>query len=67
VGAERCGWKQVVVDVEKGGRVGAVVRQRRGEGEGRIARGSISHDGQYVIAVVMAAEEEVEDNAGHER
>lgn len=92
VGAARCGWKDVWVKVEEGGRVECVVRVRRknvepvdtgrgilekedatlnseqrkepemgeewkGEDEGRIARCSISHDGEYVTAVVLAIEE----------
>ncbi|PLN76955.1 hypothetical protein BDW42DRAFT_188355 [Aspergillus taichungensis] len=59
-GAASLGWKDVLVRAgeEKGGVRGApeVVYLGRGEGEpDRLGRLSISHDGEYVVATVLAA------------
>ncbi|PLB40521.1 holo-ACP synthase [Aspergillus candidus] len=59
-GAASLGWKDVLVRAgeEKGGVRGApeVVFLGRGEGEpDRLGRLSISHDGEYVVATVLAA------------
>ncbi|KAJ5503160.1 hypothetical protein N7463_006034 [Penicillium fimorum] len=66
-GAASIGWKDVMVRVqEDGGRFGEGVSRRPeivylgntldgDAGEGRVARLSISHDGEYVVATVLAA------------
>jgi holo-[acyl-carrier protein] synthase len=63
-GAASIGWKDVIVRVqEDGGAFGVGVSRRpeivylpRGDGdEGRVAKLSISHDGEYVVATVLAA------------
>ncbi|KAL3475272.1 4'-phosphopantetheinyl transferase superfamily [Aspergillus californicus] len=67
-GAESIGWKDVVVRVGDGdgiGESGAMGRpeivfldpnreEGDGEGEGRLGQLSISHDGDYVVATVLA-------------
>ncbi|CAG8171576.1 unnamed protein product [Penicillium salamii] len=64
-GAASIGWKDVMVRVqEDGGAFGVGVSRRPeivylppadGSHEGRVARLSISHDGDYVVATVLAA------------
>ncbi|KAL4983248.1 4'-phosphopantetheinyl transferase superfamily [Aspergillus falconensis] len=58
-GAKGVGWKDVVVRVAGDGAEGRpdVVLFDRGEdgGRGRVGRLSISHDGEYVVATVLAA------------
>lgn len=66
-GAASIGWKDVMVRVqEDGGRFGEGVSRRPeivylgnaldGDAdEGRVAKLSISHDGEYVVATVLAA------------
>ncbi|EKV15923.1 Phosphopantetheinyl transferase PptB [Penicillium digitatum] len=66
-GAASIGWKDVMVRVqEDGGRFGEGVSRRpeivylgnaldRDAEEGRVAKLSISHDGEYVVATVLAA------------
>lgn len=64
-GAASIGWKDVMVRVqEDGGAFGVGVSRRPeivylppadGSHEGRVARLSISHDGEYVVATVLAA------------
>jgi holo-[acyl-carrier protein] synthase len=63
-GAASIGWKDVMVRIqEDGGAFGVGVSRRpeivylpREDGvEGRVARLSISHDGEYVVATVLAA------------
>ncbi|KAL4993605.1 4'-phosphopantetheinyl transferase superfamily [Aspergillus recurvatus] len=58
-GAKGVGWKDVVVRVADGGADGRpdVILFDRGEdgGRGRVGRLSISHDGEYVVATVLAA------------
>ncbi|KAL2866877.1 4'-phosphopantetheinyl transferase superfamily [Aspergillus lucknowensis] len=59
-GAKVVGWKDVVVrvgsDGEGDGAEGRpeVVFLNEGEGQGRVGRLSISHDGEYVVATVLA-------------
>lgn len=70
-GAASIGWKDVVVSVQEadGGAVDGTSRRpevvylpagagdagRGGSGPGRVGRLSISHDGEYVVATVLAA------------
>ncbi|KAL4902807.1 hypothetical protein BDW74DRAFT_57666 [Aspergillus multicolor] len=58
-GAKAVGWKDVVVRVADGAAEGRpdVVLYDGGEngGRGRVGRLSISHDGEYVVATVLAA------------
>ncbi|KAL4918651.1 hypothetical protein BDW62DRAFT_180703 [Aspergillus aurantiobrunneus] len=61
-GAKGVGWKDVIVRVGGGGDDGAEGRpdvvfldQVRSEGRGRVGRLSIAHDGEYVVATVLAA------------
>ncbi|KAL2810888.1 hypothetical protein BJX63DRAFT_433851 [Aspergillus granulosus] len=66
-GASAVGWKDVIVRVGKGqegtndegkgaeGRPEIVFMDRHGNGPGRLGRLSISHDGEYVVATVLAA------------
>jgi holo-[acyl-carrier protein] synthase len=66
-GAASIGWKDVMVRVqEDGGRFGKGVSRRPeivylgngldgDAGDGRVAKLSISHDGEYVVATVLAA------------
>lgn len=61
-GAASVGWKDVVVriDGEASGRPEVVyLWERDGDGEmlGQVGRLSISHDGEYVVATVLAAGE----------
>ncbi|KAL2838364.1 hypothetical protein BJY01DRAFT_237492 [Aspergillus pseudoustus] len=53
-GASAVGWKDVVVRSAEG-RPEIVFLDRNGEGPGRLGRLSISHDGEYVVATVLAA------------
>jgi phosphopantetheinyl transferase (holo-ACP synthase) len=62
VGAGQVGWKDVWTRIEPGGRVECAIRTKRldiepQDSSARLARCSISHDGEYVTAVVMAVEE----------
>ncbi|KAL2218136.1 4'-phosphopantetheinyl transferase superfamily [Thermoascus aurantiacus ATCC 26904] len=60
-GASSIGWKDVLVRAEETGagpgRPEVVYLNRNGEGEGggRVGKLSISHDGEYVVATVLAA------------
>ncbi|RAK95458.1 holo-ACP synthase [Aspergillus ibericus CBS 121593] len=67
LGAAHISWKEVVVTVGEGGRPEVVYLdgcegdeggKGKGEGEGsggRVGKLSISHDGEYVVAMVVAA------------
>ncbi|BCR99090.1 holo-ACP synthase [Aspergillus luchuensis] len=57
-GAAHISWKDVVVTVgEEGGRPEVVYLDGNGDGDeaGRVGKLSISHDGEYVVAMVVAA------------
>ncbi|CAI7658535.1 unnamed protein product [Penicillium glandicola] len=55
-GAASIGWKDVMVRVqEDGGRFGEGNALDGDASEGRVAKLSISHDGEYVVATVLAA------------
>lgn len=66
-GAASIGWKDVMVRIqEDGGKFGEGVSRRpeivylgnmqdEGSSEGRVAKLSITHDGEYVVATVLAA------------
>ncbi|OJJ76829.1 hypothetical protein ASPBRDRAFT_49859 [Aspergillus brasiliensis CBS 101740] len=55
-GAAHISWKDVVVTVgEDGGRPEVVYLEGEGEEAGRVGKLSISHDGEYVVAMVVAA------------
>ncbi|EYE91426.1 holo-ACP synthase [Aspergillus ruber CBS 135680] len=54
-GAASVGWKDVIMRRERGsGRPGIVYLDANG-GPGRMGKLSISHDGEYVVATVLAA------------
>lgn len=60
-GAGGIGWKEVLVSVEDTGTVGSgrpqvIYLDPKGEGNARIGKLSISHDGEYVVATVLAAD-----------
>lgn len=60
-GAGAIGWKDVLVRVEDTGTLGSgrpqvVYLDTKSEGNTRIGKLSISHDGEYVVATVLAAE-----------
>ncbi|PWY77925.1 phosphopantetheinyl transferase PptB [Aspergillus eucalypticola CBS 122712] len=55
-GAAHISWKDVVVTVaEEGGRPEVVYLDGDGDEAGRVGKLSISHDGEYVVAMVVAA------------
>ncbi|KAJ9244774.1 hypothetical protein DTO169E5_1595 [Paecilomyces variotii] len=60
-GAGAIGWKDVLVSVEDTGTLGSgrpqvIYLDAKTEGNARIGKLSISHDGEYVVATVLAAE-----------